>query len=95
MKSFIILAFALLFSTQRETLESYNRKLLVGGAQIICNAHLAVLDVLLVQQARILEELGHTSLCDVLNHLLRHVGSLLLGCFFLDFAYFKYSSSVV
>ena len=66
-----------LLSSQSEALEVNHCQLLVGSLQIVSYRELAVLDELLVEEARLLEELVETTLGDVLNHLLGQVSSLL------------------
>ena len=66
-----------LLSSQSEALEVNHCQFLVGSLQIVSYRELAVLDELLVEEARLLEELVETTLGDVLNHLLGQVGSLL------------------
>ena len=66
-----------LLSSQSEALEVNHCQLLVGSLQIVRHRELAVLDELLVEEARLLEELVETTLGDVLNHLLWEVCSLL------------------
>ena len=69
---------------QIEAFEVNNGQILVKLLQILSNSQLSILVVFLLQQAYILEELSHTTISDILNHLLWQTCSFLLGYFLLD-----------
>ena len=60
-RGFFVYLIVQLFSAERETLEVNNGQFLVGRLQVVSYRHLGILDVFLVEQARLLEELVHTT----------------------------------
>ena len=72
---------ALLLCTQRETFESNHGEFFARLFEIIRNGELGIADEFLVHQAVLFIELGHTTVSDVLYHLLGQIGCFLLCSF--------------
>ena len=77
-----------LLSHESEALVSDNLELSILLLQELSNGLLVAITELelLVNEAVVLEELSQTTLSDVLYHLLRHVGELLLSSLLLELA---------
>lgn len=60
----------ILFSPKREAFECCHGELFIRSVQVVTDSELAVLDKFLVQQARFFVEFGHSSLGNILYHLL-------------------------